>query len=88
MGHAKPGQVVMGRPYYGGTYDSYDDNLGKFIGPDDEHYGRWYRLVGVTVYKESPDGVKAEAAYDGFIAGNFLRLATEEERHEFFTSSE
>src|SRR3989344_8582826 len=74
VGFAKVGQIVTARAYYGPTYPSYPDDLGRFEGPDGDFYGRWYRLTGVTIYK--PTSLEPEGAYNVFVAGNFLKLAT------------
>ena len=86
VGIADPGIVVQARPYCGTVYPG-EDGLGKIDGPDDEGNGKWFRLVGITVHNQK--GTQEEkAVYDVFIAGNFLRLPTEQEKADFYTSSE
>ncbi len=87
VGYAKKGDLVQARAYYGVKYES-GSNIGEIEGPDQKIYGTWYKIQAMSVYDNKGDESSKKLVHDVFIAGNFLRAATKQERTDFFESSE
>ena len=87
IGWAEPGKTVQVRAYHGRVYPGIN-GLGEFEGEDGKSYGLWFKIVGLGVFVKEGDQVVRKSFHDVFIAGNFLRPVTEEEKTDFYTSSE
>lgn len=87
IGWAEPGITIQARAWHGHVYPGIN-GLGEFEGADGNSYGLWFRVVGLPVYIKRGDQVVREAQHDVYIAGNFLRPVTEQEKADFYTSSE
>lgn len=86
IGWAEPGLTVQVRAWHGHVYPGVN-GLGEFEGADGNSYGLWFRVVGLPAYVKKGDQVVREAVHNVYIAGNFLRPVTEQEKTDFYTSS-
>lgn len=87
IGWAKAGDLIQGREFWGVTYQG-EYGLGQKEGPDGELYGRWFQLQTIAVYNQKGEESSKKIVNGAFIAGNFVRHATEEEAYDFYTSRE
>lgn len=85
IGWVEPGVIVGTRAWHGKVYPGIN-GLGEFEGADGESYGLWFKIVNLDVFVKNGDQVTKQAKHDVYIAGNFLRAATDEESADFYTS--
>jgi len=87
VGFVPNNMLFSAQEVYGVTYPSYPETLGKFE-YDGKNYGSWYRGDSLPIFEKGDGGNlvpkldeqgKQIIATDVYIAGNFLRLATEAE---------
>lgn len=86
IGWTVPGQTFEAQEVYGVTYPS-DTAIGNFT-YDGRSYGSWYKGEGLLVFEKNEEGKlvpvidengQQKVSQEVYIAGNFLRLPTEEE---------
>ena len=78
------GDLIQARVQYGATYAGLR-GLGNIEGPDGRVYGKWFKLQSVRLIDK--EGVQKEV-HGKFVAGNFVRVATDEEKAKFIGSRE
>lgn len=83
----KPGQLLAVRAYYGVTHPCSNASMCNFT-KDGVSYGRWYEAVGVLMFEKTKndelvpmldENGKQKKSGTVYIAGNFLRPATDAE---------
>ncbi|OGD85495.1 hypothetical protein A2696_01100 [Candidatus Curtissbacteria bacterium RIFCSPHIGHO2_01_FULL_41_13] len=84
---ANPGALVQVREYHGKVYPS-DSSVGNFKASDGNNYGLWGRIQGVEIHYEEDGRIKKKTVHNMFVSFNFLTEATEEEKHQFYSSRE